>query len=138
MKLRRCIKIFRRTGLLRMLLIFVVFFNIASLIIRLVEPNINTVTDALWYTFVASTSIGFGDFVPVTHIGRVVTVLITIYEVVIAAMIPGVVVAFYMEYLKFKEQDTISTFLEKLENLPNLSQEELAELSDKVKRFNKK
>ena len=39
---------------------------------------------------------------------------------------------------KAKENETISTFLEKLERLPELSKEELAEISEKVKRFNNK
>ena len=54
------------------------------------------------------------------------------------AMVPGVVVSYYTEYLKSKENETISTFLEKLEHLPELSKEELTELSEKVKKFNNK
>ena len=53
-------------------------------------------------------------------------------------MLTGVIVGYYMEYLKSKERDTISMFLEKLERLPELSQEELSEISDKVKKFTSK
>ena len=37
------------------------------------------------------------------------------------AMMTGVVVSYYMEYLSSKKEETISLFLEKLENLPKLS-----------------
>ena len=37
-----------------------------------------------------------------------------------------------------KEKETVSTFLEKLERLPELSKEELTELSERVKKFNEK
>lgn len=110
---------------------------VASLAIYFIEPSIKSIPDALWYMFVASTSIGFGDFCPETHLGRIITVLVTIYEIVVAAMIPGVVVTFYSEVLKIKEKDTVTTFLVKLENLPDLTKEELADLSDRVKKFNK-
>lgn len=120
-----------------MLVTFTIFYVISSVIILLVEPGIKTFTDALWYTFVAATSIGFGDFCPVTHVGRIITVLVTIYEIVVAAMIPGVVVTYYTEYLKVKENETVTTFLEKLERLPELSKEELIALSEKVKKINK-
>ena len=53
------------------------------------------------------------------------------------AMVPGVVVSYYMEYIKIREKETISTFLEKLEKLPELSKEELREVSEKIKKFNK-
>ncbi len=39
--------------------------------------------------------------------------------------------------MKTKGNETISQFLEKLEHLPELSQEELAELSERVKEFEK-
>ena len=54
------------------------------------------------------------------------------------AMVPGVVVSYYMEYLKAREKETISVFFEKLERLPELSEEELRQLSRKIKEFNHK
>ena len=59
------------------------------------------------------------------------------YGILMTAMVPGVVVSYYMEYLKMREKDTVSLFFEKLEKLPELSQEELAELSDRVKKLEK-
>ena len=53
-----------------------------------------------------------------------------------AAMIPGVVVTYYTEYQKARQDETVSTFLEKLEHLPELSKEELEELSERVKKYN--
>ena len=138
MNIVRFFRIMKRTGLIANLMIFIAFYVISSIVIYFVEPGINTIADAFWYTFVASSSIGFGDFYPVTHLGRIITVLFTIYEIVVAAMIPGVVVAYYSEFLKIHEKETISTFIEKLERLPELSKEELAEISERVKRINKK
>ena len=70
-------------------------------------------------------------------IGRITIVVVTIYAIIVTAMVPGVVVSYYLEYLKVKENDTISTFLEKLENLSELSKEELDELSERVRQYNK-
>ncbi|MBR0413899.1 MAG: two pore domain potassium channel family protein [Clostridia bacterium] len=116
---------------------FLVVFLVAALIILVTEPHIKTYPDALWYTFVSSTSIGFGDICVETHLGRIITVIMTVYEIVVAAMIPGVVITYYSEYLKIKEKETVSTFLDKLEHLPELSAEELAAISERVKKINK-
>lgn len=47
-----------------------------------VNPNIRTFSDALWWWFVSSTTVGYGDIAPVTGSGRlagVVTIIIGIY-----------------------------------------------------------
>lgn len=137
-KLKRTIIILKRTGTLKMLLSFIVFYCAASVAVWLLEPNITSPTDGFWYCFVASTTIGFGDIVALTRAGRIITALVSIYGIVVTAMIPGVVVSYYMEFLKIKENETISLFLEKLEHLPELSKEELSELSNRIKKFNRK
>ncbi len=137
-KLRRIIKILKRTGTLKMLISFIIFYCAASVAIWLFEPNIYSLGDGLWYCFVASTTIGFGDIVALSHLGRIITVLVSIYGIIVTAMIPGVVVSYYMEFLKIREKETVSLFLEKLEHLNELSDEELDELSDKIKKFNRR
>lgn len=137
-RFKRTLTVLKRTGTLHMLVSFLIFYCISSIIVWLVEPDITTIGDGFWYCFVSATTIGFGDIYAITRIGRIVTILVSLYCIVVTAMIPGVVVSYYMEYLKLREKETISTFLEKLEHLPDLSEEELIELSERIKKFNKK
>ena len=137
-KLRRTIMILKRTGTLKMLTSFIIFYCAASAAMWLFEPNVNTIGDGFWYCFAAATTIGFGDIVALTRLGRIITVLVAVYGIAVTAMIPGVVVSYYMEFLKIKEKETVSLFLEKLEHLPELSGEELTKLSDRIKKFNRK
>jgi len=116
---------------------FLLFLVGASVVLTLIEPGINTLGDGIWYCFVAATTIGFGDICVTTWIGRVVTILVSVYGILITAMVPGVVVSYYMEYLKIREKETISLYFEKLEILPELSREELAELSNRIKELEK-
>ena len=134
----RVIKLLRRTGTLNMLVGFIAFYCLASILIWLIEPEVKSVGDGFWYCFVASTTIGFGDIVAISRVGRLLTALVAVYGIVVTAMIPGVVVSYYMEFLKLRENETISTFFEKLEHLPELSKEELTELSDRIKKFDRK
>ena len=108
MRFSNFFRILKRTGMIPVLIIFIIVFFIAALIILIAEPHVTTYADALWYTFVSSTSIGFGDICVETHLGKIITVLMTIYEIVVAAMIPGVVVTYYSEYMKIKEKETVS------------------------------
>ena len=114
---------------------FLISMVVVAAIIMAVEPEINTYGDALWYTFVACTTIGFGDFAAVTVIGRLLTVYIAINEIVMVAVIPGVVVSYYLEVVHRRENEELMEFLDTLEHLSELSKEELAEISEKVKEF---
>ena len=128
----------KRTGMMHMLIVYAIFFSVVSVILFLIEPGMKNVGDGFWYTFVASATIGFGDLTAITAAGRVLTVIVSLYGIILAAMIPGVFVSYYTEYLKIREIETVSTFLEKLEHLPELTKDELVELSEKIKKFNKK
>ncbi|MDE6913440.1 MAG: potassium channel family protein [Lachnospiraceae bacterium] len=135
---RRCYRILKWTGTLKIYMGFLLFLCGAAAILAIVEPGIDTFGDGLWYCFVAATTIGFGDICVVTRIGRITTVVVGIYGILMTAMVPGVVVSYYMEYLKIREKETISVFLEQLEQLPELSKEELEELSERIRKFSSK
>ena len=136
--LKRLGKLLWHTGTIKIFFAYIVVLCIAGLILRFIEPQVDTFFDGIYFSFVASTTIGFGDIVPVTFWGRMITMITTLVGILTVAMVPGVVVAYYTEYLKAKESETVSTFLEKLDHLPELSKEELEELSERVRQFKKK
>ncbi len=131
-------KILKRTGAVRLIYGFLAVFLIISVAIMLAEPNINTFSDSMWYCFSVMTTIGFGDITAVTIIGRILSVILSIYSILIIAVIPGVLTSYYIEIIKLRANESIEKFLYDLERLPELSKEELAELSEKVKKFNAK
>lgn len=112
---------------------FAIFFFLSALIIFLREPGITTYGDALWYCFVACTSIGFGDLVAVTPLGRIVTVILTIFELVLIALLSGVVVSHYLEVIHVREKVTATVFMDKMEHLTELDHDDLKKLQDKAR-----
>lgn len=135
--LKRIGKLLVRTGAIKIFGAYLVVLLIGGILLTFIEPQVHGIFEGFYYCFVASTTIGFGDIVPVTAWGRIITIVVTLVGLMAVAMVPGVVVAYYTEYLKIREKETAATFLEKLERLPELSKEELTELADKVKQFNK-
>ena len=63
----------------------------------MVEPNITTFWDAMWYCFAVVTTIGFGDLYAITPLGRILTVVLGIYGIVVVAIMTSVIVNFYNE-----------------------------------------
>lgn len=127
--------IVRRCHFESFLIGFLICFFLVAAVILAVEPSIDRYGDAAWYTFVACTSIGFGDFAAQTFIGRTMTVFITIYEIILVALLAGVIVSHYIEVIHRREKLTATQFLDRLEHLTQLSPKELQEIEDKVHDF---
>lgn len=127
--------IIRRTHMDKLIYTFISSMCVVSFVIMMVEPSIETYGDALWYTFVACTTIGFGDFAAVTAAGRILTVYMALHEILMVAIIPGIVVSYYIEVIHRRENEKLMGFLDKLENLSDMSGEELEEISDKIKQL---
>ena len=70
-----------------------------------------------------------------TAIPRILSVVLTAYSVLIIAIVTGVVVNYYTQMIEMKNKETLSSFLDRLERLPELSGEELESLSASVRHF---
>jgi len=64
-----------------------------ALVIYLVEPNSNipSYPDAIWFTIVTITTVGYGDVVPQTNLGKLVVSILTIMSALYMAMPLGIV-----------------------------------------------
>lgn len=139
MKKTRLIKIIlKRTGALKFLTTYIIIFAGVSIGVWIVEPNIKTPIDSVWYCFSVATTIGLGDITAVTILGRAMSIFLSICSILIIAVVPGIITSYYIESTKLKEQESIAKFLDDLEHLPELSKEDLQSLSEKVKKFNRK
>ena len=90
-------KIIRKTyagEILFGLLLLVISFSLA---LTTMEPNIKSFGDALWYCFAVVTTIGFGDFAASSILGRILTVLLGIYGIIVVSIITSIIVNFYNE-----------------------------------------
>lgn len=134
-KIRILRQILKTTRADKIVISFILFTFLSAFIILLVEPNINTYSNALWYCYAVISTVGFGDIVAITFIGKIISVLLTIYSLFVIAIATGVVVSFYTNAIANKYSESRAVILDKLEHLPDLSKEELAEISNIVKKI---
>ena len=86
------------------LAIFYVMFT--SLTMFSIEPQtFDNFFDAVYWSVISLTSIGYGDIFPVTDIGRAFTVISSIVGVAIIALPSGIITAGYMEVLREDKAD---------------------------------
>lgn len=125
--------IIRRSGAGKPLAGFVTTFLVCALILWLIEPSVQTFGDAIWFLWAVSLTVGLGDITAVTLVGRVVTIICSLYAVITMAIITAVVVDYFHERRQEQLNESLSLFMDKLERLPELSDEELRDMSAKVK-----
>ena len=136
MKRLRILKgVLKRTHADRLISGFVVFFLLDAFLIMLVEPGITNYRDAIWYCYAVFSTAGFGDLVAVTVPGRILSIFLTVYTILIVALVTGVVVAFYNDVVSMEYKASKAEVLDKLEKLEKLSKEELSELSEKIRKI---
>ena len=131
-------KAFATAGADKIIGIYLISFFIAAIPIWLIEPHINSYADSLWFCFASATTIGFGDCVAVTLVGRIITVILSIYSVAVIAIFTAVITSFFMDVARLRANESARAFIDELEHLPELSKEELENLSQRVKDFQKK
>lgn len=131
-------RVMRQTGAYKIWIGFVAFVLVCSAIVWLAEPGIDSFGDGFWYCYAVVTTVGFGDVVATALVVRVLSVLMSIFAVVVIAILTGVVVNFYNHIIELRREDSLAAFLEKVDRLPEMSKEELQEVAERVRNFMKK
>ena len=90
-------RIIRKTYAAEILFGMLLLITAFSIVLPNFELNINTFGDALWYCFAIVTTIGFGDITAVTIPGRIISVILGLYGLIVVALITSIIVNFYSE-----------------------------------------
>lgn len=96
------INVFKRqkSALSYVCILAIAYILISALVIFNVEPDtFNTFFDAIYWATVSLTTIGYGDIYPVTNIGRIITMISSIFGVAIIALPAGIITTGYIEEL---------------------------------------
>lgn len=102
-----------RKVLLSVLMLALFYIFLTALVMFNAEPHIDPTTgretfrsffDALYWATVTLTTVGYGDLCPTTDIGRIVSMLSSLFGVAIIALPSGVITASYLEELRVSRE----------------------------------
>ncbi len=134
-KLRTLRNILHQTLADRILISFIYFVVFCAFAFWLLEPGITRLSDAFWYCYAVITTVGFGDIYVTTFPSKLLSVILSIYSVLSIAILTGVVVNFFTEMVALRRKESLTSIIDKLEHLPDLSKEELEEISEHVRNL---
>lgn len=82
------------------------YILVSALVIFNVEPDsFNSFFDAVYWATVSLTTVGYGDIYPVSTLGRVITMVSSIFGIAIVALPAGIITAGYMNQMNRDKSD---------------------------------
>lgn len=123
-KLNKSASRFLKTnGLIYMIIFATIIILLGALSIYITEKGVtvNTFNDAIWWSFVTATTVGYGDISPTTTIGRFVAAILMLVGIGTIGMLTGTVATFF---LKGNEDICIDKNENKILDLSALSDED--------------
>ncbi len=117
------------------LLSYMIVYVAVSIIVWVLDPDVKGLSDAFWFTFQTGTTIGYGDLIVNNTFARIVTMVFSVYSMALVAVFTGILAGYFVEIIKSQAQKSAVKFLLDLERLPDMTHEELVELSERAKVF---
>ena len=82
------------------------YIVVSALVIFNVEPDsFDNFFEAVYWATVSLTTVGYGDIYPVSTLGRVITMVSSIFGIAVVALPAGIITAGYMSELKKQKDD---------------------------------
>ena len=104
-----------------------------SVPVYLVEPNIKTYGDALWWAVVTTTTVGYGDLSPSTIVGRVI---LMISGIGVIGLLTSSLASHFIRK-KPQSNNTIEFLTEEINRIEDLSNNDIERICLMLKTFKK-
>ena len=123
-------KLFFKTNHFGYVLITTIIFIILGAFAMSYLENMD-IGDSIWWSFVTTTSVGYGDIYPTTSLGRVIAVVLMIIGLGFVGMLSGTIATYFLSQKKVKNSyrySVIEDIKDKLDNFDDLSADELDDI----------
>ena len=123
LKLNIVSNIIKKSMINEIILSLLILIILCSVYFTLVEPNITSYVDGLWYSFAVITTIGFGDVYVTTTFGRILSVILGISGIAVVAVFTSFIVNFYNEMNRKREEKTLNKLVNEVKDLEQKEKE---------------
>ena len=123
LKLHLVADIIKKSLVYEIILSLLILVILCSTYFTVVEPDMTSYVDSLWYSFSVITTIGFGDVYVTTTFGRILSVILGVSGIVVVALFTSVIVNFYNEMSKRRQEKEMQKIIQKVEEIEKTEEE---------------
>lgn len=98
---------------------YVVYLTILTILLGAISISLvekMSFSDALWWSFVTTTTVGYGDISPSTHIGRLIAVVLMLTGIGFLGMLTGTISSFFIQENKIEKLTYKESIVEDIRN----------------------
>ena len=118
-------EVIKKSMVYEIILALLIFVILCSIYFTIVEPNMTSYVDSLWYCFTVITTIGFGDVYVTTTLGRILSVILGIWGIAVVALFTSIIVNFYNEMNYRREYKKVEKIEKEVERIEDEEKEKL-------------
>ncbi len=94
--------------------------------------------NSLWWAFVTATTVGYGDLSPATSLGRLIAAILMIFGIGLIGSITSTITSYFLRHeMKSYKEETIDLIKKKIDDISNLSDEDIDAICKILKTLNK-
>lgn len=113
---------------------YVIYITITTIILGAVGISVAekmSFANSLWWSFVTTTTVGYGDLSPTTALGRIIAVILMIVGIGFVGMLTGTIATFFLKNKEVEltyRENVIEDIKNKLDEFDSLSIEEVKDI----------
>ncbi|WP_409254284.1 potassium channel family protein [Bacillus sp. SCS-153A] len=107
----------------RIFVIVIALLFLSAISMYWIEPSFNTFADALWWSIVTTTTVGYGDLYPETAVGRIIASFLMFVGIGLIGTITGMAASFFSKDKELPEE--LRYVRERIDNYSSLTNEEI-------------
>lgn len=117
--------------------IFTIYVAISTVLLIVLDDSFDTIGEAFWFIAVTASTVGYGDYIPVSPIGKSLTVLTIIMGIIFVAIVTAYLASVYNERYEMETRGTILKHVDKVEKGTKINYNELKILNDRIEVLEK-
>lgn len=133
--------VFKTNGLIYVVIVTFGIVFIGACGIMAFEDNMQTFGDALWWSMVTTTTVGYGDISPESPGGRILAGILMFVGIGFLGMVTGSIATYFVDRLSHSKKDAKKCFKEEqinfiksqLDDIENMNQEDIEVLTTVIK-----
>ncbi len=92
---------------------------VAGTLMSMIDPNVNSISDGIWWAWVTVTTVGYGDIVPSSNAGRLFGALLILMGIGLFTMLTASFATFFMAQDEKELQQQEKENIQKLHDIEN-------------------